>query len=104
MTRIVTTHHRYKRPPKKGKAVALKGPAIVRKRGRADPVAPPDRVEDHPTLANDHRQPAIVTSTSRKRARLQRASEISEASDDPEADAAMRAWLERAKWGHGPAR
>jgi hypothetical protein len=23
--------------------------------------------------------------------------------DDPEADAAMRAWLERAKWGHGPA-
>ena len=23
--------------------------------------------------------------------------------DDPEADAAMRAWLERAKWGLGPA-
>ena len=43
----------------------------------------------------------IVTSISRKRARLQRA-EQAEPDDDPEADAAMRAWLERAKWDHGP--
>jgi hypothetical protein len=34
MTRIVTTHYRYKRPPRKRKAVAIEGPAIVR---AADP-------------------------------------------------------------------
>jgi hypothetical protein len=55
MTRIVTTTYRYKRPPKKRKAVALE-------------------------------VPAVVTTT-----------------DDPDTDAVMRAWLERAKWGHGPA-
>jgi len=38
--------------------------------------------------------------TSRKRARLLQAAEP--LPDDPEADAAMRAWLERAKWGRGP--
>ena len=32
MKRIVTTHYRYKRPPKKRKAVALEAPAIVTKR------------------------------------------------------------------------
>ena len=31
-TRIVTTHYRYKRPPRKRKAVPLEGPAIVGKR------------------------------------------------------------------------
>ena len=30
MKRIVTTHYRYKRPPKKRKAVALEVPVIVR--------------------------------------------------------------------------
>jgi hypothetical protein len=45
----------------------------------------------------------IVTTTSRKRARLARAEQVAEP-DDPEAAAAMRAWIERAKWGHGPAR
>ena len=30
MTRIVTTTYRYKRPPRKRKAVALEVPAIVR--------------------------------------------------------------------------
>jgi hypothetical protein len=60
MTRIVTTVHRYKPPPRKRKAVAIAGPVL-----RTEQAAEPD--------------------------------------DDPEADAAMRAWLERAKWGHGPA-
>jgi hypothetical protein len=32
MTRIVTTTYRYERPPKKRKAVAIDGPAVVRKR------------------------------------------------------------------------
>ena len=58
--------------------------------------------------ANHHRpvrKPAIATSISRKRARLQRAEPaVERAPDDPEADATMRAWLERAKWGHGPSR
>jgi hypothetical protein len=29
MTRIVTTHYRYKPPPKKRKAIALEVPAVV---------------------------------------------------------------------------
>ena len=40
-TRIVSTAYRYKRPVKKRRAVALQGPAIVRKRSRADAAAPP---------------------------------------------------------------
>jgi hypothetical protein len=39
MTRIVTTHYRYKRPPRKRKAVALEAPAIVTaKSSRSQPV------------------------------------------------------------------
>jgi hypothetical protein len=60
-TRIVTTTYRYKPPPRKRKAVALKGPAIVRKRAGGDAVDRPDRVEDQPTPADDDRKPAIVT-------------------------------------------
>ena len=48
-------------------------------------------------------KPAIATSISRKRARLQRTEQATEPDDDPEATARVRAWLERAKWGHGPA-
>jgi hypothetical protein len=113
MTRIVTTHYRYK-PPRKRKPVAITGPAVVRKRGRtAAAVPPPDEPEPAPPPpANDDRcppppsarKPAIATSISRKRARLQQAETAADPDDDPEADAAMRAWLERAKWGHGPAR
>jgi hypothetical protein len=55
MTRIVTSTYRYKRPPRKRKAVALEAPAIVRKRGRVDAVAPPDRVEE-PAPRNDNHQ------------------------------------------------
>jgi hypothetical protein len=53
----------------------------------------------------DDRKPAITTSISRNRARFLSAAQATEpAPDDPEVDAAMRAWIERAKWGHGPAR
>jgi hypothetical protein len=51
---IVTTTYRYKRPPRKRKAMPLRGPAIVRKRGKVDAVVPPDRVEE-PAPANDNR-------------------------------------------------
>ena len=95
-TRIVTTTYRYKPPPRKRKAVAITGPAIVRKRGRADAaVPPPDEPEPAPPPpANDDRRPppppaaksAIVTTTSRKRAKLERAERVAEPDDDPEAD------------------
>ena len=105
---IVTTSYRYKRPGKKRKAVALQGPAVVRK-SAAGPVEPGDQsnfdaasTEVPQQPANEDRRPAIATSISRKRARLQRAEPAEPEPDDPEADAAMRAWLERAKWGHGP--
>jgi hypothetical protein len=99
--RIVTSTYRYKRPPRKRKAVALEVSVIVTERGKTDAV-PPQLVEDHPTPANDARKPAIATSISRKRTRLLSAAQAS-APDDLEADTAMRAWLERAKWG-GPVR
>ena len=52
--RIVTTHYRYKRPPRTRKAVALEGPAIVGKRAR-----PADAPTPGP--ANDDRPAVIVT-------------------------------------------
>jgi hypothetical protein len=55
--------------------------------------------------ANDERKSAIVSTTSRKRLKLLRAKARSaERDEDPETAAEMRAWLERAKWAHGPSR
>jgi hypothetical protein len=79
VTRIVTTHYRYKPPPKKRKAVALEVPAVVTaKRSRHPPrgkqaaaevtgcpnpgAAPPE----HIAAINDYEKPVIVTSISRK--------------------------------------
>ena len=50
------THYRYKRPPRKRKAVPLEGSAIVRK-GAAKPATP--------APANDDRKSAIVTAKRR---------------------------------------
>jgi hypothetical protein len=86
----------------------------VRKRGRAAAVPPPDEPEPTapPPPANDDSPPppapaaksAIATSISRKRTKFLRTEQAAEPEPDgPEADAAMRAWLERAKWGRGPA-
>jgi hypothetical protein len=96
VTRIVTTAYRPKRQPKKRKAVAIAGPAVVRKRAVA-PVEPDDQYNDHRSTAptgvpaNDDRKPAIVTTTSRKRVKLLRP----ELPDDPEADARVKAFLAR---------
>ena len=38
MTRIVTTHYRYKRPPRKRKTVPLEGPAIVTTKSSRRPI------------------------------------------------------------------
>jgi hypothetical protein len=58
MTRIVTTHYRYKRPPRKQKAVPLEVSAIVTLRSKAAPAKP----------GNDNRQagPRIVQATKPK--------------------------------------
>jgi hypothetical protein len=106
VTRIVTRAYRYKRPAKKRKAVALTGPAIVRKRGGADAVPPPDEPEPTaPPPANDDSPPppapaarsAIVTTTSRKRVRLERGEkrQAAEPDDDPEATARVKAFFAR---------
>jgi hypothetical protein len=60
--RIVTSTYRYKRPPRKRKAVPLEGPAIVR-RGAAKPETPP-------APANDDRKPAIVTAKPKGRPKV----------------------------------
>jgi hypothetical protein len=121
MTRIVTTAYRPKRPPKKRKAVAIAGPVVVRRVAKADQFPSPGKRSAPELLlsssppANDDRKPAtlptagkrgaIVTMTNRKRGKLARApfqnGKIAEP-EDPGAAAAMRAWLERAKWGRGP--
>ena len=60
------------------------------------PKRPPRRMKAQAAIIG----PAIVTSASKRR-HAQPPAETEET--DPEAAAAMRAWLERAKWGHGPA-
>ena len=97
---IVTTAYRYKRPPRKRKAVPLKGAAIVRKRGSADagpppdepePAAPPPANDDAPAKPAPAAKRAIATSISRKRTRFLRTEQAAEPDDDPEATARVRA-------------
>ena len=66
MTRIVTYAHRYKRPPRKRKAVALEVPAIVRKSESRDSNSTDD-VDIAAPSANDDRKSAIVTNKRRGR-------------------------------------
>jgi len=69
--RIVTATYRYKRPPRKRKAVPLEGPAIVRKRApqqaSAGGVLSGFRTKPPPAPApvNDDRKPVIVTAKRR---------------------------------------
>jgi hypothetical protein len=82
MTRIVTSTYRYKRPPRRKKAVALAGPQIVaipRKQrskiaGEMSPATSAHRGQKLTAEppANDDRKSAIVTTVSRKRSRLRR--------------------------------
>jgi hypothetical protein len=129
MTRIVTTTYRYKRPPKKRKAVALEVPVIVAtKRSRrsmeraaaeavsrlprhdnraALPSTPRDAERDYavtaPPPANDDRKSAIVTTTSRKRLKLLHAEErTGQRDEDPEAMARVRAFFARNVRPGGP--
>ena len=58
-SRIVTSTYRYKRPPRKRKAVPLEGPAIVGI--RATQASPPT-----PAPTDDDRKSAIVTAKRRR--------------------------------------
>jgi hypothetical protein len=78
MARIVTSAYRYKRPPRRKKAVALEGPKVVTmrdKRPRVSEVASPANPTPV-TPANEARKSAIVTS--RRRSRLGEAPDLTE--------------------------
>jgi hypothetical protein len=102
---IVTYVHRPKRRPKKRQAVAITGPAIVRKvkaprlptagQQKPEPAVPPPPANDDRKPPPGARKPAIVTSTSRKRARLLRFEQPAEPDDDPEATARVKAFFDR---------
>jgi hypothetical protein len=73
--------------------------------GRAEGAGDRDYAVTAPPPANGDRKSAIITSTSRKRLKLLRVEARSAERDEhPEKAAEMGAWLERAKWGHGPSR
>ena len=90
--------HQEKEPPpkmeKRRPRLSLDRPAATT--GAAQPSTPGDAERDRAVTA-------IVTTASRKRVKLLHAEKRSaQRDDDPAAAARMRAWLERAKWGHGP--
>jgi hypothetical protein len=75
VTRIVRTHYRYKRPPRKLQAVALEVPAVVkapsqRTRPKPAPAAPLPPANDDRTPPPPPAASAIVTIRSRKHAML----------------------------------
>jgi hypothetical protein len=55
MAHIVTTHYRYKRPPRRKKAAALEGPAVVK---AASTRTRPKPAPANPEPAHDDRTPA----------------------------------------------
>ena len=61
MTRIVTTHYRYKRPPRKRKPVALEAPVIVTTKGSRRTLvegtkeAAAEVIADHPSSGGRQR-------------------------------------------------
>jgi hypothetical protein len=71
-TRIVTTHYRYQRPPRRKQPVALEGPEVVnaadpakaRSSARTAPKTPPPANDDglaEPVPPPAARKPAVVT-------------------------------------------
>jgi hypothetical protein len=83
--RIVTSTYRYKRPPRKRKAVPLDSPVIVRSGRKREEASQPAT----PAPANDDRKPAIVTAA-RRGHRQKPEPEI-----NPEAEARVQAFLAR---------
>jgi hypothetical protein len=130
MTRIVSYVNRYKRPPRKRKAVALDVPAVVATKRSRRPtwkggdsvfssIAPPDhdgaaqpstpgdakrdRAVTSPPPADGDRKSAIVSTTSRKRLKMLRAEKRpAQRDDDREAMARVRAFFARNVRPGGP--
>jgi hypothetical protein len=101
VTRIVTTVYRYEPPPRKRKA-APAIPAIVTRATRRTPADAPEPTQSTPNgdtpaePAPPAARSAIVTTTSRKRAKLERAAgRAAEPDDDPEATARVKAFFAR---------
>ncbi len=112
MTRIVTTHYRYKRPPRKrAKAAAIEAPAIVRvekkgRRGNTETAAQvvemkltrSDRAgrENHSIVANDDRKSTIVIVRRPKAARTIPPGLLPDTEEEANrrADAAQALWRE----------
>ena len=96
-SRIVTSTYRYKRPPRKRKAVPLEGPAIVTKRRLL-----PDAGTQAVAPARDHRpaEPAPVPAARKRSAIVTAASKRGrppkpEPEINPEAEARVKAFLAR---------
>ena len=71
MTRIVTTHYRYKRPPRKRKAVALEAPAVVTAKSSRRPQSRGRRRRRRRSIAaHPFREGAAQPSTPREAARV----------------------------------
>ena len=94
MTRIVTSTYRYKRPPRKKKAVPMELPTIVRK-GAAKPETPPAPAND-PTGVDP--KSAIVTAK-RRRSKFGDVPDMTPEEHQRRGDAAVRC---SAIWCAGP--
>ncbi len=99
MTRIVTPHDRYKRPPRRrAKAAAIEAPAIVRAGKRTDlpaksPEPPPVSTTPAPA-ANEDRKSAIVTIRGRKHAKHANVEDLTPEEIKRRGDAADALWRE----------
>ena len=69
MTRIVTTHYRYKRPPRKRKAVALDMPVVVTAKSSRRPVLGETAAEVPAVLPPFREEGATQPSTPREATR-----------------------------------
>jgi hypothetical protein len=110
MTRIVRHAYRYKRPPRKRKAVALEVPAIAR---AADPAkaskhgAHPIRQSDEAiaiSSASTDRKSAIITIRGRERAALADVPDLSPVELQRRCDAADALWRELVRRATGKER
>jgi hypothetical protein len=93
MARIVTTHYRYKPPPRKRKAVPQPRPAVATKRATLPGTGKRAANDDRKLVAA--KKPALVITASRKLTKLRRM-ELALADDDaPEATARVKAFFAR---------
>jgi hypothetical protein len=97
---IITTHYRYKRPPRKRKAVALDVPAVVRRNAsvgnRQMEAAAVDRAysEVPQIAANEDRKSAIVTAKNPHRRRYADVPDMTPEEHKRRGDAADALWRE----------